>query len=204
MNKTAWWMIVTLLLAAGPAFGQKKAKSTVGQTVSAFSLRDVYGKKVSMNAFPGAKGFIVVFTCNHCPFAKLYTDRLNALQATFKTQGVPLVAVNPMDSILYENETVEGMRQWAESQHFAFPYLRDASQSVARNFGAFKTPHAFVVWKENGQWVIRYSGAIDDNGAEPGAVTQPYLADAVNSLLAGQPVAIPETASIGCAISYRK
>jgi peroxiredoxin len=92
----------------------------------------------------------------------------------------------------------------AKKEHFNFPYLYDATQSVAKMFGADKTPHAFVIWKENAQWVIKYSGAIDDNGAEPNLVKNPYVAKDVDALLEGKLVDIPETRSIGCQILMRK
>jgi len=96
------------------------------------------------------------------------------------------------------------MQEKAKSAAFIFPYLQDNLQSVAKDFNADHTPHAFVIWKENNQWIIKYTGAIDDNGAEDDKVKNHYLTNAVDDLLAGKKVHEPETRSIGCAVFYRK
>lgn len=150
-----------------------------------------------------AKGYIVIFTCNHCPFAKLYTKRLNDLNRMYAKQGIPLIAINSMDSVLYEEETFALMQQRARKEGYQFAYLQDASQSVAKLFGANHTPQAFVIWKVNNQWVIRYNGAIDDNGQHPEKAV-PYIAQAVNQLIQGKQVALPKSASFGCRIISRK
>lgn len=172
--------------------------------VGDFSLKNTDGRIVSTRDFADAKGFIIVFTCNHCPFAKLYPPRLNALNAVYAKQGVPLIAISSSDTVLYEDDSYTRMVAKAKNEHFSFPYLMDDMQQVARNFGAQKTPHAFVIWKEDGKWVVKYNGAIDDNGAQPDKVTRHYVADAVDQLLMGMPVALKETKSIGCQISMRK
>ncbi len=174
----------------------------LGKEVPAFELRNTDGKLVSMNGYKNAKGFIVVFSCNHCPFAKLYTARLNALNTKYKALNVPLLVVNPMDSLVYEDENMKGMRAWAKSQHFNFPYLQDAAQSVAKAFYAAHTPQAFVLWKTGDKWIVRYSGAIDDNGKHP-EQAHSFVAKAVDELLQGKTVSEPENLSFGCAIHYR-
>ncbi|MEI8280419.1 MAG: thioredoxin family protein [Bacteroidota bacterium] len=174
------------------------------RVVNDFRLMNIDGKTISMNDFPDAKGFIIVFTCNHCPFAKLYPPRLNELNRKYKNLGVPLIAISSTDTVVYEGDTYPLMVAKARDEHFNFPYLYDDQQTVARDFAAQKTPHAFVVWKESGKYVVRYNGAIDHNGAEPSKVKHHYLADAVDDLLAGRQVAIKETKSIGCQINLRK
>lgn len=169
-----------------------------------FSLKNVDGKYVSLSSFPNAKGFIVVFTCNHCPFAKLYPPRLNALNDKYGPLGVPLIAISSTDTITYEEDSYPKMVEKARREKFNFPYLFDGEQAVAKTFSAQKTPHAFVLWKEQGQWVVKYNGAIDDNGAEPELVENPYVAKAVDALLAGRDIEIKETKSIGCQIIFRK
>ncbi len=179
-------------------------KSIIGNTVTDFSLKNTDNGFVSLSHFKDAKGFIIVFTCNHCPFAKLYPKRLNELNAKFKKQGVPLIAINPMDTLVYEDEVFEIMHQKSRSEKFSFPYLSDASQSVAKNFGITHTPQAIIIWKENNKWVIKYSGAIDDNGAHPELVKVPYVANAINELLSGKAVSNTGGYSIGCAVHYRE
>ena len=174
------------------------------KTVVDFTLQNVDGKSISLRDYPEAKGFMIVFTCNHCPFAKLYPSRMNELSSKYKEIGVPLIAISSTDTTVYEEDSYVEMVAKAKNEQFNFPYLYDGKQTVAKNFGAQKTPHAFVIWKENNQWVIKYSGAIDDNGAEPEKVQQHYLSNAVDALLKGKQVTIKETKSIGCQIHFRK
>jgi peroxiredoxin len=169
-----------------------------------FSLINTNGKLVSLGDYPDAKGFIIVFTCNHCPFAKLYPPRLNALNAKYSKLGLPLIAISSTDTIIYEEDTYPEMVLKSKREQFNFPYLFDDDQAVAKDFFAQKTPHAFVIWKEHGKWVVKYDGAIDDNGAEPEKVNNQYVAKAADALLEGKTVEIQETKSIGCQIIFRK
>lgn len=118
--------------------------------------------------------------------------------------GVPLIAISSTDTNMYEEDTYTNMVLKATNEQFNFPYLFDEMQDVAKNFNAQKTPHAFVIWKENEKWVFKYNGAIDDNGMEPEKVTEHYVANAVDALLADKKITIPETKSIGCQIAFRK
>jgi len=174
------------------------------KVVDDFRLKNVDGKFVSLRDYSGAKGFIVVFTCNHCPFAKLYPPRLNELNTKYKPLGVPLIAISSTDTITFDDDTYPRMVEKARNEHFNFPYLFDDLQTVAKNFSAQRTPHAFVIWNEQGRWVVKYNGAVDDNGAEPQHVKNHYVADAVDALLAGREVAVKDTRSIGCQIHFRK
>lgn len=169
-----------------------------------FSLKNVDGKSVSLSDNPNAKGYIIVFTCNHCPFAKLYSKRLNQLNKKYASLGVPLVAISSTDTIMYAEDCYDKMIAKAKSGKFNFPYLYDSAQSVARNYNAERTPQAFVIWKENDKWVVKYKGAIDDNGAEPKLVNENYVANAVDELLKGNQVKQPITGSVGCKINFRK
>lgn len=171
--------------------------------VADFKLLNVDGKYVSLADYPKAKGFIVVFTCNHCPFAKLYPDRLNALQEKYAKKDIPVIAISSTDTISYEEDSFNQMILTAKENKFTFPYLYDGNQAVAKNFNAQKTPHAYVIWKEKKQWVIKYNGAIDNNGAEPEKVTEPYVEQAVDALLLHKKIKMPETKSIGCQIYFR-
>jgi len=171
--------------------------------INDFKLRNTKNSIISLSNFKSAKGFIVVFTCNHCPFAKLYTKRLNALNKKYKPLNIPLLAVNSMDSLLYKEETFDLMQKRAKSEKFNFDYLQDAQQIIGKNFEAKHTPQAYVIWKEKSIWIIKYSGAIDDNGEHPNLAT-PYIANAVDELLDNKKVSAPETESYGCRIFYRK
>ena len=193
-------LIITLYSFSGI---DKPSIAHIGKTVNDFSLRNINNKNVSLNDFKNAKGFIIVFTCNHCPFAKLYSERFNALNSKYQPSGVPLLAINSMDTAMYDDESFELMQQKASIVKFNFPYLYDALQTVGKSFNAEHTPQAFVIWKENNIWVIKYSGAIDDNGEHPELATT-YIANAVEQLLHNKSVTKAETKSFGCKIFYRK
>jgi len=169
-----------------------------------FKLKNVDGSYVSLSDYPDAKGFIIIFTCNHCPFAKLYPARLNELNLKYKKMGIPLLAISSTDTIAYEEDTYIKMVEKSNNESFNFPYLYDSQQLVAKNFNAQKTPHAYVIWKEKGIWKIKYQGAIDDNGAEPEKVENNYISRALDQLLNEKEVEIKETKSIGCQIHFRK
>ncbi len=174
------------------------------QEISDFSLKNVDGKTISLREYKNVKGFIIVFTCNHCPFAQFYPDRLNRLYKKYKAKGIPLLAVNPMDTLVYAEENREEMRKVAERNSFLFPYLLDDNQKIAKKFKAKRTPEAFIIWKEKNSFFIKYQGAIDDNGAEPEKVVNHFLENALVELLSGKQVTEPETTSVGCKINYRK
>jgi len=174
------------------------------QEVTNFSLKNIDGTYISLTDYKEAKGFIIVFTCNHCPFAKLYPPRFNELNTRYKPLGIPLIAISSTDTIMYEEDTYSRMVKKALKEKFNFPYLFDEDQSVAKNFNAQKTPHAFVIWKENEKWILKYSGAIDDNGAEPKKVKTHFVSNAVEDLLNRREVKESETKSIGCQIYFRK
>ncbi len=177
--------------------------NSIGGNVKEFKLRSSNNTIVSLSNFKNAKGFMIVFTCNHCPFAKLYTQRLNELNKKYAPLGVPLLAINSMDTLLYKEESFVQMRQRAKSEKFNFQYLQDGDQAVGKNFGAKHTPQAFVIWNVKGEWVIKYSGAIDDDGENPQKANS-YISNAVKDLLSQRAVSLPETESFGCKIFYRR
>jgi peroxiredoxin len=195
-NRFFLLLLLSLVLVAA---GKKKER-----VVDDFSLLNVDGLMISLADYPDARGFVVVFTCNHCPFAKLYPPRFNDFYSKYASQGVPLIAISSTDTVMYEEDTFSRMRAKAANEHFVFPYLWDANQTVAKNFNAQKTPHAFVIWKEKGRWVVKYNGAFDDNGANPEKVQESYVVNAVEALLAGKKVTVKETQSIGCQIYFRE
>ena len=177
-------------------------KPNINSHILDFSLKNYDGKMVSTTDYKSAKGFIVIFTCNHCPFAKLYSKRMNDLNTKYSKLNVPLLAINPMDSVLYEEETFDLMKQKAKKDKFNFPYLHDASQLVGKQFGAEHTPTAYVIWKENNHWVVKYSGSIDDNGEHPEKANS-FIGNAVDELLKDKKVNNPNTESFGCKIVDR-
>ncbi|WP_165026653.1 thioredoxin family protein [Dysgonomonas sp. ZJ279] len=172
----------------------------IGDTVTDFRLKNVDDTFVSLGDYKDAKGFIVVFTCNHCPYAQAYQERLVALDSKYKEKGYPVIAISPNSPIIYPADSFDEMKKRHKEAGFTFPYLFDDGQKVYPTFGATKTPHAFVLEKTSNGTVVRYIGAIDDNYEDASAVKKTYIADAVDALLAGQPVAVTTTKAIGCGI----
>ncbi|MCW3126773.1 MAG: redoxin [Bacteroidetes bacterium] len=204
MKTSRYIRLVSLLAMIGLlSFKPVNTAYQVGDNVADFSLKSTDGRMVSLSSYKNAKGFIVVFTCNHCPFAKKYQERMNALNKKYTEKGFPLLAISSNDAIAVPSDSYENMQARAKEEHYNFPYLFDETQSVAKTFGAAKTPQAFVLAKENGKLVLKYSGAIDDNGAEPAKVTRHYAEDAVNALLTGKKIDVTETRSIGCPIKWK-
>ena len=175
----------------------------IGDAVADFQLKNVDGKLLSLQNFASAKGFILVFTSNHCPFSKSYEDRIVALHQTYTQQGYVLIAINPTDPTAYDEDTFVGMKRKAIEKGYAFPFLSDTSGSVAKAFGATRTPQAFVIKKENRGYVLKYAGAIDDNPQDANGVTKPYVATAVEHLLENKPVVVTQTKPIGCSIKWK-
>lgn len=172
----------------------------IGDKVKDVKLKNVDGTLVSMGDYSDAKGFIVIFTCNTCPYAVASEDRIIALDKEFKGKGYPVIAINPNDPAVQPDDTFELMQQKAKNKGFTFPYLYDESSSVYAQFGAKKTPHVYILQKEAGDMVVKYIGAIDDSVRNADGVTKTFVADAVNALLSGQDVPVKETRAIGCSI----
>ncbi|MEN9445124.1 MAG: hypothetical protein RIS47_2015 [Bacteroidota bacterium] len=198
MKHVFFFMLATVLAASSWAQGYQ-----VGDEATDFSLKNVDNKMVSLAGLSGAKGAIVVFTCNHCPFSVLYEDRIVALDKMFKAKGYPVVAINPNDEAAYPEDAFDKMIVRAKEKGFTFPYLRDESQDIAKAYGAQKTPHVYLLQKEGGKFVVKYIGAIDNNSKEPNAVTEKYVENAVAELLAGKAVSKPNTKAIGCGVKYK-
>lgn len=175
----------------------------IGDEIKDFSLRNINGKLYSLKSFPSAKGFIIVFTSNYCPFSKSYEDRLIALDKKYTLQSYPIIAINPNDPEAFEEDNLENIQSRAKEKGFVFPILRDEKQETAKAFGAQRTPHVFVIKKEGQKYILKYSGAIDDNPQDASGITKNYLEDAVQSLLDNKPVIIEQTKPIGCAIRWK-
>jgi len=176
----------------------------VGEAVADFKLKNIDEKNVSLADYPDAKGFIVVFTCNHCPFSKMYEDRINMLNKKYAKAGYPVIAINPNDAAQYPDDNFENMQKRAKEKKFSFPYLYDESQATARAFGATKTPDVFVVKKEDGKLILKYTGAIDDNTESAKAAKVKYVENAVDALLSGKAVETTQTKAVGCGIKWKK
>ena len=169
-----------------------------------FSLKNITEKMVSLADYTSAKGFIVVFTTNHCPYAIKYQERINALNKKYEPMGYPVIAINPNDSAITPMDSYSNMIIRAKEEHFTFPYLLDNTQDIAKAYGATKTPHVFLLQKSSDGLIVKYTGAIDDNTEDATAVTKKYVEQAVDALLTGKEVAITATKAIGCGIKWKQ
>jgi peroxiredoxin len=187
------------LMSFDPGEGYK-----VGDKASDFSLKNINGKMVSLSDFKDAKGFVVIFTCNHCPYAKAYEDRIIKLDKKYKEKGYPVIAINPNDESIAPDDSYDKMIERAKEKSFTFPYLRDKTQEVANTYGATRTPHVYLLNKEDGDLYVRYIGTIDNNYQDESAVTEQYLANAIDALLEGSNPQPDFTKAIGCSIKRPK
>jgi peroxiredoxin len=185
------------------AFAQADS-DLLGKEAPAFSLKSFDGKTFSLNQYNKEKGVIVVFTCNHCPYSKLYEDRIVALDGKYKSQGFPVVAINPNDAKAYPEDSPSKMKERAKKKGFTFPYLVDDSQTIAKAYGAARTPHVYLLENVDGKFMVRYVGAIDDNAQDAGAVGTKYLENAIAKLSAGQAPDPQYTKAVGCGIKWKK
>jgi peroxiredoxin len=176
----------------------------IGDDAKDFQLKNIDGNMVSLKDNKDAKGYIVVFTCNHCPFAQAYEQRIIDLDKKFRPLGFPVVAINSNDPAIVPDDSFDNMVKTAKEKAYPFPYLFDETQEIAKTFGATKTPHVYILNKNKSKWVVSYIGAIDNNTDNADKADKKYVEDAVNQLLAGQTVTVTETKAIGCGIKWRK
>ena len=172
----------------------------IGDVATDFELENIDGKMVSLSDYDDAKGFIVVFTCNTCPYAVAYEDRVQGLNKKYADKGYPVIAIMPNNINVKPGDNMEAMKTRAKEKGFTFPYLMDAGQDIYPQYGATKTPHVYILQKEQKGNVVKYIGAIDDNYQDADAVKTKYVEDAVDALLNNKEVKIKETKAIGCSI----
>ncbi|GAP95330.1 thioredoxin family protein [Leptolyngbya sp. NIES-2104] len=146
------------------------------------------------------RAIAVVFMCNHCPYVKLYLDRLKQLQTELQSQGMTLIGINPNDEKQFPEDSYEKMQSFVTEHQLNFLYLRDMNQDVAHSFNAEKTPHVFLLDQKG---IVQYAGAIDDNAQDATAVKTPYLKNAIAALLNDDAIAPVSTAPVGCSIKWR-
>ncbi len=173
---------------------------TIGDKAEDFSLKNIDGKNVSLADYKEAKGFIVIFTCNTCPYAVANEDRIIALDKKYKPKGFPVIAINPNNPDVSSGDSFELMKVRAAEKGFTFPYLLDEGQEVYPKYGATKTPHVFVLEKKDQDLIVQYIGAIDDSARDASSVRKKYVENAVDALLANQPIEMVSTRAIGCGI----
>lgn len=172
----------------------------IGDIATDFNLENIDGKFVSLSDFNDAKGFIIVFTCNTCPYAVLYEDRIEALNKKYTSQGYPLIAIMPNNVQTKPGDSMKSMKQRAIDKGFTFPYLMDAGQKIYPQYGATKTPHVYILESTTRGPVVRYIGGIDDNYKDATLVKTNYVEDAIEALKKGNLINQTTTKAIGCSI----
>ena len=189
--------VFTLMLFASAINAQSYQ---IGQKAEDFSLKNVDGKMVGLSDYPNAKGYIVVFTCNHCPYAQMYEKRIIDLHKKYAKKGYPVIAINPNDPDVVPEDNFESMQKLSNKKKYPFAYLFDDGQKVYPKFGATRTPHVFILDKNK---VVKYIGAIDDNAKDEAAVQIRYVEDAISALESGKDPNPNTTKAVGCSIKKK-
>lgn len=172
----------------------------IGEPAPDFNLPGTDGKNYCLNSFNDKTGLIVIFSCNHCPYVMAYEDRIICVQADYKEKGIQVVAINSNDSSAYPEDSFENMKLRAQKKLFNFPYLRDETQELAKSFVATHTPEIFLFDKER---KLAFHGKIDDNWNDEKNIRNKYLRNALDEMLAGEAISMPETFTIGCTIKWK-
>ncbi|WP_299368186.1 thioredoxin family protein [Winogradskyella sp.] len=175
----------------------------IGDIATDFNLENIDGKMVSLSDYKDAKGFIVIFTCNTCPYAVAYEDRIEALNKKYAKKGYPVIGIMPNDTDIKPGDNMESMQARAKAKGFTFPYLMDKGQEIYPKYGATKTPHVYVLEKTKKGNVVKYIGAIDDNYKDAKDVKIKYVENAVDALLKGNSIEVDQTRAIGCSIKTK-
>ncbi len=173
----------------------------LGKSAPDFKLRGIDGRNYSLADFQGAKAFVVMFICKHCPYVVAVQDRLARLAKTYQAKGARFVAICSNDTDAYPEDSIDGLKEQAAKVGFEFPYLIDEQQEVAKAYGAVCTPDLFV-FDANSK--LRYRGRIDDNWKDESKVSRQELAGALDAILAGVDVNEDQRPSMGCSIKWKK
>ncbi len=192
---------MSLFLVAGLLFSSFVGDGlAVGDTAPDFKLKNIDGTKMSLADMAGNKGFIVVFTCNTCPYSVMYEDRIIELNAKYAPMGYPVVAINPNDVNRRPGDSFSEMKIRAKEKGFDFPYLYDETQEVAKSYGATRTPHVYLL---DASREVKYIGAIDNNASDAEEVSTYYLADAIAAMEKGSNPDPSFTKAVGCTIKWK-
>ncbi|MFQ3181164.1 MAG: peroxiredoxin [Polaribacter sp.] len=194
--------LIVLITSIGwlTAFTLKSADTgyRIGDSIADFSLKNTDDTMVSLADYPAAKGFIIIFTCNTCPYSIANEDRIIALDKKYKTKGFLVIAINPNDPVAVPDDSFEKMKVRAQEKGFTFPYLLDVGQKVYPKFGATKTPEVFIVTQDDLK--VKYIGAVDNSSRDATKVTERYVENAVDALLSDEKIEKTKTSAIGCSI----
>jgi peroxiredoxin len=196
-------IMIGMLLGTLQVIAQTKGYQP-GSMVPNFSLKDVNNNNVSLDDYKTAKGYIVVFTCNTCPVAQAYEDRIIALHEQYAAKGFPVIAINPNDPEVSKGDSFKAMQERARSKKYPFAYLFDPGQTITKQFGAERTPHIYLLSKTANENQVAYIGAIDNDTENTNPDKKKYLEDAIQALLVGNSPKVTSTKAVGCAVKYKK
>lgn len=178
----------------------------IGDKAPTFKLKNIDGKEYSFENIKDAngeapKGYIVIFTCNTCPYAQANEQRIIELHEKYASKGFPVVAIQPNDPNQKPGDSFEAMKSNADKKGFPFLYLIDEKQEVFPKYGATRTPEVFLVDKD---LTVRYHGAIDDSVREPENVSEKFVENAIDAITNGNEPSPTTTKAIGCGIKAAK
>ena len=177
---------------------------TPGKAAPFIKLKNVDDRTVSFDDYPTAKGFIVIFISNTCPYSKAYEQRIIGLDTKFAQLGFPVITVNSNDPELSPGDSFEKMKEHAKAKHYRFPYLCDEAQVIADQYGARTTPQVFVVSKNDSSYTVEYTGAIDNDSQNKNPGKIKYAEDVVTAVLDNRKPAITVTRAVSCSITRKK
>lgn len=195
-------LILPLLTLLAFAVSAQKDGFSAGDVARDFTLKSTDGEQITLSDY-AEEGAILIFSCNSCPWVKLYEDRMIELHNEFASQGYPVIAVNPNDPERSPDDSFAKMQERAIEKGFPFAYVYDESQEIARAYGATRTPEVYLVQKVGDELQVKFVGAIDNNPKEPAEADQKYVAQAIEMLKQNMPVAKTSAKAIGCTIKWK-
>lgn len=205
MKKSIGLLLFFVMVLLGTSVSAQDSQGyKIGDKASDFNLQSVDGSWVSLNALNNAKGAIVIFSCNTCPYVVAYEDRMIELHNKYSALGYPVIAINSNDAKLSPGDSFDKMKERSNDKNFPFAYVYDKSQEVIKAYGGSRTPHVYILNKEGNDFVVKYIGAIDNNYQDASAVTEKYVENAMEDIMNGRKVATETTKAIGCTIKWTK
>lgn len=195
-------LIAFIGLVSFTPFNENKGYD-IGDVATDFKLKNVDGNMVSLADYSDAKGYIVIFSCNTCPYVVAYEDRMIELHNAYNKKGFPVIAINPNDPEVSPGDSFEKMQERAKEKNFPFAYVFDEKQEIFPQYGATRTPHVYLLEKTKQGNIVRYIGAIDDNFKDAAAVKDKFLENAIDAILNKKEVPVKTTRAIGCTIKVQ-
>ncbi|QEC52979.1 peroxiredoxin [Anseongella ginsenosidimutans] len=206
MKKLLFLLGAGLLFSMPFAYAQPSYSGgyAIGDKAVSFSLKNVDGRMVSLDDYDSAKGYVIIFTCNTCPYSRAYESRIKQLHEKYASGGFPVLAINPNDPEVSGGDAFDEMKQRAGAEGFEFPYLYDENQEVSKIYGPLRTPHVFLLEKTAEGNIVRYVGAIDNDteNANPDKVR--YVEEAISAILKGSKPDPASTKAIGCGVKWQE